>query len=218
MFNRFLVGVFLAFSLFLAQILIMAPSVWARIGVGVGTGKIEVQEQLKPGAIYQLPTLNVVNTGDETSEYSVGISYHEKQPELKPAEGWFIFSPQTFKLEPNEVKTVDVKLNLSITTPPGKYFAYLEAQPANKVQNGQTSIGVAAATKLYFNVESANWLFGVYYKLSSFWQVYAPWPQRFLTALLGVGVIIMARKFLNIEINLKSIKKTPPHQHTDHNP
>ncbi len=43
--------------------------VFARIGVGVGTGKITIDENLKPGIIYKLPPLTVVNTGDEASDY-----------------------------------------------------------------------------------------------------------------------------------------------------
>ncbi len=70
-----------------------SSSVWARVGVGIGTGKIVVEDKLKPGEIYKLPSVAVLNTGDEPGEYEVGITYHEKQPELLPPEGWFNFKP-----------------------------------------------------------------------------------------------------------------------------
>ena len=115
---------------------------FARIGVGVGTGKIVVDQKLKPGIIYQLPPLTVVNTGDETSEYGVGISYFQNQKQLMPDESWFIFSPETFHLDPGKVQVVDIKLNLPVNAKPGDYFAYLEGHPAKKVKSGATSIGV----------------------------------------------------------------------------
>jgi hypothetical protein len=186
----------LIFSLFPNQVL-------AKIGVGVGIGKIQVDEKLKPGIIYQLPSFTVLNTGDEASDYEVSIEYHEKQPQLRPPQTWFIFSPQKFYLEPGGVQQVDVKLNLPLRIEPGDYFAYLEAHPNRKSQQGETRVGVAAAAKLYFTVEPANFLLGIYYKIVSFFNVYAPWPQRVVIGLLIIGLLIVFKKFFNVQINLK---------------
>ena len=38
--------------------------VYAKLGVGVATGKIVVEDKLRPGMIYNLPALTVLNTGD----------------------------------------------------------------------------------------------------------------------------------------------------------
>ncbi len=78
--KRYLVYLFLFFAFFL-----IVPQAFANLGVGVGTGKIVVDEQLKPGMIYQLPSFSVINTGDIASDYSVGVAYHEGQEELQPA-------------------------------------------------------------------------------------------------------------------------------------
>lgn len=169
----------------------------------MGTGKIQVEDKLKPGTIYELPPLTVLNTGDEESDYEVSVSYHEKQPQIMPPNAWFIFSPQKFHLEPGKAQTVEIKLDLPVRTEPGDYFAYLEGHPAKKGQSGNTTIGVAAAAKLYFTVVPANVFEGVYYKVASFWKVYSPWPQRFL---LLAAVILLLRifgKFFNIQIGLK---------------
>lgn len=177
--------------------------VLADIGVGVGTGKIQVDEDLKPGIIYELPSLSVVNTGTVESDYEVEISYHEKQPQLRPDGDWFIFSPKTFHLKPGETQLVSIKLSLPLKTEPGDYFGYIEAHPFNKAQSGNTTIGVAAAAKLYFTIVPANFLTAIYYKITSFWKVYAPWPQR--TAML-VGIILLialTKKYFNIQVNLK---------------
>lgn len=194
--KKFLIGLVFLFLLF--------PSVaFAKIGVGVGTGKIQVEDKLKPGIIYELPVLTVLNTGDEESDYVVSVAYHNKQPEFRPSQDWFIFSPQKFHLEPGKVQIVSIKLNLPLRMQPGNYFAYLEAHPAKKAESGNTTIGVAAAAKLYFTVVPANFFQSIYYKIVSFWKVYSPWPQRVTVAIAVALAIIAFTKFFNIQINLK---------------
>ena len=190
----------LAFLLFI----VFPTSVFARIGVGVGTGKIQVEDKLKPGIIYNLPSLVVINTGDTASDYEVVISYLSGQPQLLPPQNWFIFSPQKFHLGPGKVQAVKIKLNLPIRTPPGNYFAYLEGHPFKTISGGgSTSIRVAAAAKLYFTVVPANIFSAIYYKIVSFWNVFAPWPQR---AAIVIGVLlalVIVKKYFNIQINVK---------------
>lgn len=192
------------FFLIVALGLITIPSlVSARIGVGVGTGKIQVEDELKPGTIYELPPLTVINTGDETSAYEVAVSYHEKQPELRPEDSWFVFSPQKFELDPGEVQTVTVKVDLPVRVEPGEYFAYLEGHPLKKTEAGEASIGIAAAAKLYFTVVPGSFIEGVYYKILSFWNIYAPWPQRVVTVLGIIVLFIIFKRFFHIQVGRK---------------
>lgn len=194
--KKILFLLFFAFTLF--------PAVaFARIGVGVATGKIQVQDKLKPGIIYNLPPLTVINTGDVSSDYEVSMTYFEKQVQLKPPNDWFIFSPRTFHLEPRGVQVVNIKLNLPITTSPGDYFGFLEAHPIQKDTAGQTVIGIAAATKLYFTIVPANLFLAIYYKITSFWTIYSPWTNWTATAIGIIFVLILFKKFFHLEINLK---------------
>ncbi|HUW24703.1 MAG TPA: hypothetical protein VMW04_03700 [Patescibacteria group bacterium] len=183
--------------------LLVPPSVFARVGVGIGTGKIEVQGTLKPGMIYSLPPLTVLNTGDEAADYEVSLSYHQDQPQLAPPKEWFSFSPATFRLEPGKVQVVNVRLNLPLKVSPGEYFAYLEGYPVKKNDPGNTTIGIAAAAKLYFTVAPANLVLGIYYRALSFWKLY----HRILTIVAAILVIAAAiiffRRFFHIQINLK---------------
>ncbi len=196
----------------LTAFLILPTGVLAKIGVGVGTGKIQVDEKLRPGIIYQLPSLTVLNTGDEESDYGVLVSFNEKQSELKPKEEWFIFSPQKFHLKPTEVKMVDIKLNLPLRMDPGDYFVYLEARPVTGPNKGGVSIGIAAAAKLYFTVVPANPVLGAYYKVVSFFKVYAPWPQRVLAVIGIILILVLFKKFFNLNIGLK---KSPDKNRSD---
>lgn len=191
----------------LVVVLFVPAFTFATIGVGVGTGKIVVEEKMKPGMIYNLPPLTVINTGTETSDYEATTSYLEGQKQLRTEKSWFIFSPQHFTLKPGKVQAVRIKLNLPVDAKPGDYFAYLIGQPVRQTKQGVTSINVAAAAKLYFTVVPANVFAGIYYKLLSFWQVYAPWPQRALWAVVIVAAVVIAKNFLNINIDLKKPAK-----------
>jgi len=190
-------------SFLLWSILFFPSLVRARVGVGIGTGKIVVEDKLKPGEIYRLPSLTVLNTGDEPGKYEVGITYHEKQPELPPPEAWFNFKPPEFDLKPGGVKVVEVLLNLPVKVEPGDYFAYVEGRPIIIKDDGQAHIGVAAAAKLYFTVVPANVLWAVYYKLQSFWLVYSPWPKRGVIILGLLVFIFVFRKFFRIQVSPK---------------
>jgi hypothetical protein len=175
----------------------------AGVGVGVGVGKIVVDEILKPGIIYNLPNLPVINTGTDQAEYEVTISYSENQTELRPPIKWFKFSPQKFSLKPAEIKQVEIMIDLPFQMEPGNYFAYLEAHPIASVDGGGAKVGIAAAAKLYFQVIPANYFQGVYYKIISFSKVYYPWPQRGLALTGIIFVLVLFKKFFNIQIGMK---------------
>jgi len=174
------------------------------IGVGVGTGKIQVDQILKPGLIYTIPPLTVVNTGDEPVEYTVSIDYNSKQTELKPNKEWFSFDPLVFHLEPSVSQVVQIKLTLPVKIAPGDYFAYVQGQPVQKVSTiGGTSIGVAAAAKLYFTVAPANIFQGIYYRFISLYSRYHPWDTIIL-AMVFVAVLI---RFLSKKFKFQIAKK-----------
>lgn len=196
----------IALSFFLIKPIDLAV---AKIGVGIGTGKIQVDDKLKPGSIYNLPALTVINTGDEPADYEVGVSYHENQPEHLAIASWFHFSPKRFSLEPGKAQVVQVELNLPIKTEPGEYFAYIEGYPVKKILNGETSVGIAAAAKLYFTVVPGSISEALYHRIKSFWYVHTPWPQYAIIGLCVVLLIAMYAKYLNIKINLKETTDLP---------
>lgn len=184
-----------------AGCLITLPAI-AGVGVGVNLGKIEIDEPLKPGGIYNFPSLGVINTGDEPGDYEVEATYHQDQPQLRPAQEWFSFSPSSFHLEPGQSQSVAIKLSLPMKMKPGDYFCYLEAHPIIEAGPG-TTIGVAAATKTYFTVVPANIWQAIYYKISSFFTVYAPWTYVVLAMVVAAIIITVFRKFFVFRIGIK---------------
>lgn len=193
--------------------LVLPLAVFAGVGVGVGVGKIIVDSPLKPGVIYQFPPIVVINTGDVPSEYTTSIQYHadqERNPEmgLRPPAEWFVFEPATFSLEPGQTKSVAVRVNLPIKgVPPGRYFAYLQAQPVQKSEGGVTLIRVAAATKLWFTVVPSSWWMGVYWRLLSLYGIYGMWVRLVFGIIIFVVLFKLFRKFFVFNIQLKHQKK-----------
>lgn len=190
-----------------AIILIASPSlVLAGVGVGVNLGKIEIDEPLKPGGIYNFPSIGVINTGDEPGDYELEVTFLQDQPEQRPAPEWFSFTPSEFPLTPGESQSVAVKLTLPVNTKPGDYFAFLEAHPIVKAGPG-TTIGVAAATKTFFTVEPANAFQAITYRISSFFETNAPWPHVVLVVVLGAIIIVIFRRFFAFQFGIKRKKK-----------
>lgn len=186
----------------LLAVLAMPLFTSARIGVGVNLGKIELDEPLKPGGIYNFPSLGVINTGDEAGDYEVAVTYHQDQPQLRAAQEWFDFSPSQFHLEAGKSQSVAVTLNLPMKIKPGDYFCYLEAHPIIKTGPG-TTIGVAAATKTYFTVAPANIWQAIYYRTSSFFAMNAPWSYIVLAVVITAIILVIFRKFFAFKINIR---------------
>jgi hypothetical protein len=181
---------------------------YSKIGVGVGIGKIEVDQQLRPGQTYNLPDLPVINTGDEPSSYQVSAEYRENVQELRPDKNWINFYPDTISLEPNSVKMVKVTLDLPIDAKPGDYFVFLQAQPIKSdVAGGVSTVNIAAAAKLYFTIVPANIFMGVYYKLESLWDKFYPWDLVVVLLIIFIVLVYIFRKKFNIQISLKQKKK-----------
>jgi hypothetical protein len=173
----------------------------ASVGVGVNLGKINIEEKLKPGGIYKFPVIGVINTGDEPGDYELAVTYHQDQPELRPEQEWFSFSPASFSLEAGEARNVQVQLSLPVKAKPGDYFAYLEAHPVVKAGPG-TTIGVAAATKTYFTVIPANLRQATAHRISSFFTLYAPWTYIALAVVVGAILLAIFRRFFAFHIGI----------------
>ena len=94
--------------------LVLPSLIFAGVGVGVNLGRIEIDEPLKPGGIYNFPSIGVINTGDEAGDYELAVTYHQDQPEQRPAQEWFTFIPSSFYLEPGEAQSVVVRLALPL--------------------------------------------------------------------------------------------------------
>ena len=188
--------------LFVIALFVFPFSASAGVGVGVNLGKIQIDEPLKPGGIYNFPSIGVINTGDEAGDYELAVTYHQDQPEQRPAEEWFTFTPSSFRLEPGESQSVTIQLALPLKMTPGDYFSYLEAHPVVIAGPG-TTIGVAAATKTYFTVAPANIFQAITHRISSFVVNNAPWTYVVLAIVAGAILITLFRRFFAFQFGIK---------------
>ncbi len=191
-------GIVLSSGLFL-----VASDVFAKIGVGMGAGEIRVTEDIKPGGIYELPSLRVFNTGDEVATYGMNVAYHQDNPQHRPEKTWFTFEPSTFTLSPGQSEEIAVSMMVPVKALPGDYFAFLESGPV-QIQSEGTSVGVAVATKLYFKIVPANIWQAILYRTSAFMQAHAPWSWVVFGVSLFVAFMYLFSRFFSLNISFKS--------------
>ena len=194
-----LLAIVLAGMLFLC---LPAADIQAQPGVGIMPGIIRVDEPLLPGGRYNLPSLQVVNTGSEPSDYGVELASMAEQEELQPPADFIILSPTSFHLEPGANQIVSLSLDIPIRTKPGDYLAYIEAHPVARGAGGGTQIGVAVATKLYFTVKPANVFIGVINSIANFFTRTAPVSYIVLGVIVLGLVIFFLRRRIRVDIRI----------------
>ena len=173
----------------------------ASVGVGVDLGKIELTDSLIPGSVYHLPTIGVINTGNEVADYQVEVSYMDDQAEIKPASAWFSFEPGKFTLESGTSRRVSTTLRIPMDAKVGNYFALIKAYPAAK-QNGAAAIGVAAATKLSFSIKETNFAVAIGHRVADFFRDSSPFAYIGLAAVAVIILILVFRRFFRFSIKL----------------
>ena len=182
-----------------------AARIDAQIGVGITPGTIRVDDPLLPGGRYSLPSLQVVNTGNVSSDYWVELASVAEQEELQPPVTYISLSPTSFALEPGAKQVVSLSLDIPLKARPGRYLAYIEAHPTATSGGGGMQIGVAAATKLYFTVKPANVLVAITNSITNLWVRTAPGSYL----VLGVVALGLLAFFLHrrIRVDIKIVRK-----------
>lgn len=196
------VHIFLISALFVAAFVFSATAVLAKVGVGMGAGEIRLTEDIKLGGIYEIPSVRIFNTGDETTTYGMNVAYHQDYHELRPAKDWFSFSPATFTLSPEESQEVLITMTVPLKADPGDYFAFVESGPVASNAPG-TSVGVAVATKLFFTVVPANIFQAIVFRVSSFFTTYSPWSWGALGVLALIILVLIFRRFVSFNISVR---------------
>lgn len=134
----------------------------------------------------------------------MAITYQHEQEQLRPEEAWFSFNPKSFHLEAGGSQKVDISLNLPVKARPGDYFAYLEAHPTAKKEG--VTIGVAAATKLYFTVKPSGILGAAIARARTWLENNAPYSYWLLAGLVVLAAILVFKRFFALELALKRKK------------
>lgn len=197
--------IFVLLAIVLAGALLLclpAADVQAQLGVGIMPGIIRVDEPLLPGGHYNLPSVQVINTGNESSDYGVELASIGEQEELQPPAEFIIISPTSFHLEPGASQVVLLSLDIPVKAKPGDYLAYVEAHPTATSGGDGMQIGVAAATKLYFTVKPANVFVGVANSIANFFTKTAPGSYIVLGIIVLGLVVFFLRRRIRIDIKI----------------
>jgi hypothetical protein len=180
-----------------ASTLFASASIEADRGVGVTLGAVDIHEPLARGGGYSLPSIGVINTGDEPGLYEVVIDYPQDQRQIEPPKSWFSFQPQRFFLRSDETRIVDVRLTVPTSAAPGTYFAYIEARRIAD-QEG-VGIGAAAAAKLSFTIKPSSWLEAQIVSINRRIDELEPWSYLVPVALLALLLLAFASRHLRLQ-------------------
>ena len=142
-------------------------------GVAIDLGRIEIQQKLTPGGSYRLPTMGVRNPGTETTRYELHASPLAMKGKKAPPSSWFHFSPSRLTLKPNQTQPVKVRIDLPTGADPGNYVALVGPQIVTTGKGAQ--VGAAAASRVTFSVEPANWLQAWWLRAKTFFSSHEPW-------------------------------------------
>jgi hypothetical protein len=135
--------------------LLVGPAM-ATTGVSIDTSRINVTQELAPGAEYQLPTFGVRNPGTDPTSYVIVVSYVDGQEAKQPPTAWFSFSPANLTLEGGQSRPVTTSLEVPPDAAAGEYTALIGPQIATGGTGPQ--VGAAAAARLFFTVGDCDGL------------------------------------------------------------
>jgi P pilus assembly chaperone PapD len=170
----------------------------AQLGVGISHAEIVLQEKVEKGGRYQLPAVTVSNTGSVPSRYQVVVSFIQGQEQMRPDPSWFRFEPQAFELEPGQRQAVAIFLNVGASAEPGEYFALVEAHPIQ--DDAGVAVGVAAATKLSFEVEPSS-VFELWrLRIAHFFEDNSPFSLVLPPLLAALALVYLASRRFRLRV------------------
>ena len=127
----------------------------ASIGVGIQVGPVRLAGIAHAGQTYDLPPVFVVNTGTEPETVRLEVQRLSKGTGRDVPKSWFRPGQTDVHLDAKQSATIPVQIVVPADAKPGPYFSDVVAHGSASIEAGQTTLGVAAATKLQFTVGKA---------------------------------------------------------------
>ena len=120
----------------------------ASIGVGIQVGPVRLAGIAHAGQTYDLPPVFVVNTGTEPETVRLEVQRLSKGTGRDVPKSWFRPGQTDVHLDAKQSATIPVQIVVPADAKPGPYFSDVVAHGSASIEAGQTTLGVAAATKL----------------------------------------------------------------------
>lgn len=151
-------------------------------GVSVDLGRVAVDDELRAGQRYTLPTIGVTNRGTEQTSFQV-VAGPMEGVQSAPS-SWFRLEPASFELAPGATQPVSVLLVLPPDASPANYQQLISARIAPTGDDG-IGLGAAAASVVSFQVVPSSIWEGMWNSAISFFRAGHPWST------VAVAVIVL---------------------------
>ena len=181
----------LAAAVLLLLMLAVAPA-GASIGVGVGAAPLRLAAPASPGGSYQLPSLYVVNTGSQASDYLVRVQLLGHPPGRDVPAAWVHLGLTRLQLGAHDHALIPVTLAVPKDAPGGAYRTDLIASTVMTRPGRGAGLGAAAADLLSFTVDAPG--HGL---------LWPPWLTYLLLALAAAGLLTIATRRLGLHIQIE---------------
>jgi len=124
----------------------------ATIGTGVGATPLRLIARAEPGRQYRLPSLFVVNTGTQTSDYVVHVRHVDLKPGREVPASWVHVARTRLRLRAHKHALVGVVLSVPKSAANGDYRTDLVVGTSTRRPGSGAALGAAAADGLIFTV------------------------------------------------------------------
>ncbi len=166
------------------------------IGAGVGTHPLQLSSQAEPGHRYRLPSLYVVNTGSQGSDYLVRVERLGDKPGRDVPAAWIRFARTRVRLAPNKSALIPVILVVPSGAAHGSYRSNVVVGTSTPRLARGAALGAAAATEVIFRVGGP----GAYLWSSSSWLLYS------LAALIALRLLRSFVRRLGLQVRIERLK------------
>jgi hypothetical protein len=165
------------------------------IGTGVGTNPLQLSSQAEPGHRYRLPSLYVVNTGSQGSDYLVRVERLGDKPGRDVPAAWIRFARTRVRLAPHKSALIRVILVVPSGAAHGTYRSNVVVGTSTPGLARGAALGAAAATEVIFRVGGPG-----AYLWSSSWLLYS------VAGLIAVGLLRSFVRRLGLQVRIERLK------------
>jgi hypothetical protein len=176
----------------LLLLLLAAAPAGASVGVGVGAAPLRLAGPARPGGHYRLPSLYVVNTGTQTSDYLVRVQRLGHPTGRAVPASWVHLGRAQLRLLPRQHTLVPVTVSVPDDAASGAYGTDLVASTVMKQPGHGTALGAAAADRLIFTVDAPGRGFS-----------WPPWAGYLLLALAGAALAVLSARRLGLRVQIE---------------
>jgi hypothetical protein len=194
--NRIQAGAAFALAAGLASAFTISTGAQADIGTGIGANPLRLASRAQPGGRYHLPSVLVVNTGNQASSYIVQVKRLGQPNGHDVPASWIRFAHTKVQLRPHKRAVIPAVLTVPKHAAGGVYRSNVVVSTyTRRPGGGGAALGAAAADELSFAIVSPG---------GSLWRA---WLVYLLLALAATGAIVFLTRRLGLHFRIERQKR-----------